>query len=76
VRALAGDPSATLAQATGELDLLVCGSRGRSRPLAAILGSVSAHLVAHAQCPVLVVPTGVGPSATGPLGVASAAVTA
>lgn len=67
-RALVGDAAATLTQATGTLDLLVCGSLGRSRPLAAILGSVSAHLVAHAQCPLLVVPAAVSRSATGPLG--------
>lgn len=72
-RALIGDASALLAQATDGLDLLVCGSRGRRRPLAAVLGSVSAHLVAHARCPVLVVPPGVGRSSTAPLGIATAA---
>jgi len=72
-RALTGNPSALLAQATDGLDLLVCGSRGRRRPLAAALGSISAHLVAHARCPVLVVPPGVGRSSTAPLGIATAA---
>ncbi|MGH2942875.1 MAG: universal stress protein [Solirubrobacteraceae bacterium] len=75
-RALVGEAPAALAQASGELDLLVCGSRGRGRPLAAILGSVSTHLVAHAQCPVLVVPSVVRHSTTGPLGITSAAANA
>jgi nucleotide-binding universal stress UspA family protein len=72
--AFAGDARSALAEATGELDLLVCGSRGRGRPLAALLGSVSAHLAAHAQCPVLVVPPAMQRSAGGPLGVTSSAV--
>ena len=57
--ALVGDPKRELAAATAGLDLLVCGSRGHGRPLATILGSVSTHLIAHAQCPVVVVPPGV-----------------
>ena len=72
-RPLAGGPRERLADASGDLDLLVCGSRGRSRPVAALLGSVSAHLVAQAQCPVLVVPPTVARSDGGPLGVTSAA---
>ena len=36
-------------------DLIVVGSRGRGPAASAILGSVSAHLVDHAPCPVLVV---------------------
>lgn len=71
--ALAGDAPEALTQASGELDLLVCGSRGRRRPLAAILGSVSAHLIDHAQCPVLVVPADVSKNDGDPLGVTSAA---
>jgi hypothetical protein len=55
------------------LDLLVCVSRGHGRPLAAILGSVSTHLVTHAQCPVVVVPPGVWRKEAGPLGITSAA---
>ena len=70
---LVGDPRERLADASRDLDLLVCGSRGRSRPVAALLGSVSAHLIAHAQCPVLVVPPAVARSDGGPLGVTSAA---
>lgn len=70
---LVGDPPTRLAEASRELDLLVCGSRGRGRPLAAILGSVSSHLVSHAQCPVLVVPPAVVRNGGGPLGITSAA---
>ena len=55
-RVLVGAVPGALVHASGELDLLVCGSRGRSRRLAAILGSVSAHLIGNAHCPVLVVP--------------------
>lgn len=73
-RALLGYPPATLARASEELDLLVCGSRGRGRPFATILGSVSAYLVDHARCPVLVVPPVVRKSDSGPLGITSAAV--
>ena len=54
--ALTGDPMTELARASAELDLLVVGSRGRSRPAAALLGSVSGHLVAQAECPLVVVP--------------------
>jgi nucleotide-binding universal stress UspA family protein len=71
-RRLVGDAAGTLAAASEDLDLLVCGSRGRSRPRAKIFGSVSAHLVAHALCPVLVVPPGVGYSPDGPLGLVAA----
>lgn len=72
-RSLAGDPAATLAAASADLDLLVCGTRGRGRALGAVLGSVSAHLIAHSQCPLLVVPPAVWRSQRGPLGLTSAA---
>jgi nucleotide-binding universal stress UspA family protein len=71
-RPLAGTPSRVLSAAAGDLDLLVCGSRGRGRPLSAILGSVSAHLVAHAPCAILVVPPAVEILTSAPLGIASA----
>jgi nucleotide-binding universal stress UspA family protein len=70
---LVGDPATCLTGATADLDLLVCGSRGRGRRVGALLGSVSAHLVAQAQCPVLVVPPGVARRDGGPLGITSAA---
>lgn len=71
-RALTGRPASAIAAAADELDLLVCGSRGRGRPLSAILGSVSAHLVSHAPCPVVVVPPAVEGRSAAPLGIASA----
>jgi nucleotide-binding universal stress UspA family protein len=73
---LIGDAAAVLAEASADLDLLVCGTRGRGRAMGAILGSVSAHLIAHTQCPVLVVPPVVWRSASGPLGLTSAAANA
>lgn len=39
-------------------ELVVVGSHGRSGLRAAILGSVSRHVVEHAHCPVVVVRTG------------------
>ncbi|HET8784088.1 MAG TPA: universal stress protein [Candidatus Limnocylindrales bacterium] len=35
-------------------DLVICGSRGHGRVLSLLLGSVSAEIVDHAPCPVLV----------------------
>jgi nucleotide-binding universal stress UspA family protein len=59
VEVLGGGPVRCLADASSELDLLVVGSR-RYGPLRSVLvGSVSAPLVEHAQCPVLIVPRGV-----------------
>jgi nucleotide-binding universal stress UspA family protein len=71
--ALVGDPKRELAARSAGLDLLVCGSRGLGRPLATVLGSVSAHLVTHAQCPVVVVPPGVWRNDDRPLGITCAA---
>ena len=75
-RPLVGDAASHLAEASCELDMLVCGTRGRGRALGTMLGSVSAHLLAHAQCPLLVVPPVVWCSAHGPLGLTSAAANA
>jgi nucleotide-binding universal stress UspA family protein len=72
-RELVGDAAHVLTAATDELDLLVCGSRGRSRPRARVFGGVSTHLVAHARCPVLVIPPGVAHDPRGPLGLTTAA---
>ncbi len=74
--ALTGDAAHALAGASGDVDLLVTGSRGRGRSLSALLGSVSAHLVTHARCPLLVVPHNVWSSERGPLGITSAAANA
>ncbi|HZS32320.1 MAG TPA: universal stress protein [Methylomirabilota bacterium] len=54
---LAGQPAGTIVSAakTGGYDLVVVGSRGRSGLAAALLGSVSSAVAAHAGRPVLVV---------------------
>lgn len=49
-----------LAAATRNLDLLVCGSRGYGPLRRVLLGSVTARLIRHAHCPVLVIPRGSG----------------
>jgi nucleotide-binding universal stress UspA family protein len=72
VRRLAGDPRARLVEASDGLDLLVCGSRGRGRVLAAVLGSVSGRLVQAAHCTVLVVAPRLRRRATAPLGLTTA----
>jgi nucleotide-binding universal stress UspA family protein len=56
-----GDPAAALVQASRRADLLVVGAKGHS-PIADVFpGSVAAHCVRHAACPVVVIP----PAATG-----------
>ena len=63
---LHGNPAEALPEAARELDVLLLGSRGYGPLKGAVLGSVSAKLVASAPCPVLVVPRGSGAD---PLGV-------
>lgn len=48
------NPAAALIGAADRADLLVVGSRGHGGFTGMLLGSVSAHLIAHAPCPVLV----------------------
>jgi nucleotide-binding universal stress UspA family protein len=50
-----GHPSKVLLDETGENDLLVVGSRGRSAFEEMVFGSTSDHCARHAQCPVVVV---------------------
>jgi nucleotide-binding universal stress UspA family protein len=53
---LAGDPAAALAAASGDLDLLVTGSRSYGPLGAVLLGAVTRRLVRAARCPMLLVP--------------------
>ena len=52
-----GDPGDAIAAAAEaeHADLVVVGTRGRSGAERMLLGSVSDHVVRHAECPVLVV---------------------
>jgi nucleotide-binding universal stress UspA family protein len=56
-RLLGGDPAREILRAAreGEHDLIVLGSRGRGRVTAALLGSVSNHVMHEAEMPVIVV---------------------
>ncbi|MFC5748298.1 universal stress protein [Actinomadura rugatobispora] len=50
-----GTPAARLIEAGSHADLIVVGSRGWGGFTGLMLGSVGAHLAAHAPCPVVVV---------------------
>jgi nucleotide-binding universal stress UspA family protein len=54
--AVQGHPAHVLLEAATPADLLVVGSRGHGQFAAALLGSISHHVVTHASCPVVVVP--------------------
>lgn len=56
---MTGPTAQQLIAATRELDLLVMGSRGYGPTRRVLLGSVSAHVVHQASCPVLVLPRGI-----------------
>lgn len=53
---LDGDAQQLLARESGDLDLLVVGSRGYGPRRAVLLGSVSSALVRSARSPLVVVP--------------------
>jgi nucleotide-binding universal stress UspA family protein len=54
-RLVEADAGEALENESKSADLVVVGSRGRSGITAALLGSVSKHVVDHAACPVVVV---------------------
>jgi nucleotide-binding universal stress UspA family protein len=53
-----GDPAEFLIAASGQLDLLICGSRGYGPARAVLLGGVSRRVVSEARCPVIVLARG------------------
>ena len=53
-----GDPIDILAEASVDLDLLVCGSRGHGPLGEVVVGSISHALLESVHCPVLIVPRG------------------
>ena len=59
----AGDAVEALAAASADLDLIVCGSRGRGAVGETVLGSTSHALLGAARCPVLLVPRAARPDA-------------
>jgi nucleotide-binding universal stress UspA family protein len=56
-RVVEGDAGEVLVAEAAKADLVVVGSHGRAGLKAALLGSVSRHVVDHASCPVVVVKT-------------------
>ena len=56
--ALDGNPAALLTEFSTAVDLVVVGTRGGGGFAGALMGSTSQSILAHAACPVLVVPTG------------------
>lgn len=55
-RVLKGHPAEALVATSEDARLLVVGSRGRGGVAGMLMGSVSQHVVAHARCPVVVMP--------------------
>ena len=49
------NPAEVLIDRSAEADLLVVGSRGHGGFIGMLLGSVSQHIVGHANCPVVIV---------------------
>jgi nucleotide-binding universal stress UspA family protein len=57
-RAVRAFPPEALGALSGEVDLLVCGSRGYGPLRAVLLGGVTHRLMREARCPVIIVPRG------------------
>lgn len=57
--AVEGHPAQALVLAAADAAALVVGTRGHGGFVGALLGSVSQHVVAHARCPVIVIPRSV-----------------
>ena len=55
VRGVSGVPSAELARASADTELLVVGARGMGEMKRMLLGSVSNAVMHHARCPVAVI---------------------
>jgi nucleotide-binding universal stress UspA family protein len=62
-----------LEEATADLDLVICGSRGYGPARVVLLGSVSHALAFHARCPVLILPRGSAAELVDAFGTASTA---
>lgn len=54
--AVEGHPAEVLLGVAERAELLVVGTRGHGRFVGTLLGSVSQHVLAHARCPVVVIP--------------------
>lgn len=55
-----GEPGSVLVQAAKDAGLLVVGGRGQGAVKSALLGSATAYVLHHAQCPVMIVPERAG----------------
>lgn len=56
VEVIYGDPATELAQFSGRVDLLVCGSRRRGAVRRLVLGSTALALSRNARCPLVIAP--------------------